>query len=111
MFYAIGTRSLLCALKLKAMELGVDYIHGEVYNMAHETIDDRIFQVFIVFLPFPGASCYSCSYCCWSGLAFFTKNITIEMTLTMPLSRLWSKAHFFIGIKFVSNYFLDPPGL
>jgi hypothetical protein len=110
MFCDIGTRSLLCALKLKAMDLGVDYIHGEVYNMAHETIDDRIFQVFIVFLPFPGASCYSCSYCCWSGLAFFTKNITIEMTDNATIKAM-VKGTLFIGIKFVSNYFLDPPGL
>ena len=37
--------SLLCALKIKAMDLGVDYVHGEVYNMCQEAIDDRIFQV------------------------------------------------------------------
>lgn len=36
--------SLLSALKIKNMDLGVTFIHGEVYNMAHKTITDRIFR-------------------------------------------------------------------
>ena len=32
--------ALMSALRLKAMQLGVHFIHGDVYNVAHETIDE-----------------------------------------------------------------------
>ena len=34
--------ALMSALRLKATELGVDFIHGDVYNVAHETNDDTL---------------------------------------------------------------------
>ena len=34
--------ALMSALRLKATELGVDFIHGDVYNVAHETNDDTM---------------------------------------------------------------------
>ena len=37
--------SLLSALKFKCIELGVDFVHGDVYNMAHEMILENNYQV------------------------------------------------------------------
>jgi FAD-dependent oxidoreductase domain-containing protein 1 len=48
--------SLLSAFKLKGMELGVDYIQGEVYNIAHEQITDRVFEVIHYKCDFWGVS-------------------------------------------------------
>ncbi len=89
MFYDNGTRSLLCALKLKAMELGVDYIHGEVYNMAHETIDDRIFQVFIVFYRFREQVVTPAPIAVGQGWHFLRKILPLKL----PLKTLFR--HFF----------------
>ena len=36
--------ALMSALRLKAIQLGVDFVHGDVYNVAHVTNDDKAWK-------------------------------------------------------------------